>query len=171
MIRALRAILKEAASGQAHLSINNRSKFRRSIALHNHCGCVRGYVPQRRACVGLRPVASAGSRVGPLRITATSCRMRSQISPGQSSLGASTTTTPISARFLIMSERRFPPPWTVETIPGGLKVCDANGQSLAYVYSRENPNDAHMANVLTEDEARRIASNIAKLPELMRGPK
>ena len=25
---------------------------------------------------------------------------------------------------------------TVETIPGGLKVCDANGQSLAYVYPR-----------------------------------
>jgi hypothetical protein len=41
-----------------------------------------------------------------------------------------------------MSELRFPPPWTVETIPGRLKVCDANGQSLAYVYSRENPNDA-----------------------------
>jgi hypothetical protein len=41
-----------------------------------------------------------------------------------------------------MSELRFPPPWTVETIPGGLKVRDANGQSLAYVYSRENPNDA-----------------------------
>jgi hypothetical protein len=66
-----------------------------------------------------------------------------------------------------MSERRFPPPWTVETIPGGLKVCDANGQSLAYVYSRENSNDAHMAKVLTEDEARRIASNIAKLPTLL----
>ena len=66
-----------------------------------------------------------------------------------------------------MSERRFPPPWTVETIPGGLKVCDANGQSLACVYSRENPNDAHMAKVLTKDEARRIASNIAKLPTLL----
>jgi hypothetical protein len=25
-------------------------------------------------------------------------------------------------------------------IPGGFKVCDANGQSLAYVYSRENRN-------------------------------
>jgi hypothetical protein len=58
--------------------------------------------------------------------------------------------------------RRFPPPWTVETIPGGLKVCDANGQSLAYVYARENRNDAHLAKVLTEDEARRIASNIAQ---------
>ena len=34
--------------------------------------------------------------------------------------------------------RRFPPPWTVEKIPGGFKVLDANQQSLAYVYSREN---------------------------------
>ena len=33
--------------------------------------------------------------------------------------------------------------------------------------SRENPNDAHIANVLSEDEARRIASNIAKLPTLL----
>jgi hypothetical protein len=66
-----------------------------------------------------------------------------------------------------MSERRFPPPWTVEKIPGGFKVIDANGRSLAYVYSRENASDAHMARVLTEDEARRIASNIAKLPTLL----
>ena len=68
-----------------------------------------------------------------------------------------------------MIDHRFPTPWTVEKIPGGLKVCDANGQSLAYVYSRENPNEARMAKVLTEDEARRIASNIAKLPELLGG--
>jgi hypothetical protein len=46
-------------------------------------------------------------------------------------------------------------------------VCDANGQSLAYVYSRGNANDADMAKVLTEDETRRIASNIAKLPILL----
>src|SRR4029079_2294426 len=60
--------------------------------------------------------------------------------------------------------RRFPPPWTVEQIPGGYKVKDANGQSLAYVYGRETRADADIAHVLTMDEARRIASNIAKLP-------
>jgi len=64
-------------------------------------------------------------------------------------------------------QRKFPPPWSVEKIAGGLKICDANDQSLAYVYSRENASDAHMANVLTEDEAHRIASNIAKLPTLL----
>jgi hypothetical protein len=46
-------------------------------------------------------------------------------------------------------------------------VIDANGQSLAYVYSRETTDAARIANVLTEDEARRIAANIAKLPALL----
>ena len=66
-----------------------------------------------------------------------------------------------------MTERRFPPPWTVVQLPGGFKVVDAQGQSLAYVYSRESEADADTAGVLTEDEARRIASNIAKLPALL----
>ena len=65
------------------------------------------------------------------------------------------------------STRRFPPPWTVEQIPGGYKVKDANGQSLAYVYGRETKADAVIANVLTMDEARRVASNIDKLPTLL----
>ena len=60
---------------------------------------------------------------------------------------------------------RFPPP--VEKIPGGFKVVDADGQSLAYVYARETRADADTAKVLTMDEARRIASNIAKLPTLL----
>ena len=44
---------------------------------------------------------------------------------------------------------------------------DAQGQSLAYVYGRETRADADIANVLTMDEARRIASNIAKLPNYL----
>jgi hypothetical protein len=64
--------------------------------------------------------------------------------------------------------RRFPPPWTVDEIPGGYVVRDANGQSLAYVYAGENENDAMRAKVLAKDEARRIARNIAKLPELLK---
>jgi len=49
--------------------------------------------------------------------------------------------------------RRFPAPWTVEKIAGGFKVLDANGQSLAYVCSRETKDAANIAGVLIEDEA------------------
>jgi hypothetical protein len=57
----------------------------------------------------------------------------------------------------------FPPPWTVEPIEGGFKVIDSNGQTLAYVYGHADKRDAETAKSLTLDEARRIASNIAKL--------
>ena len=61
--------------------------------------------------------------------------------------------------------RRFPAPWTVEALDGGgFKIVDWNGQSLAYVYGHADPRDAQVAKSLTLDEARRIASNIAKLP-------
>jgi hypothetical protein len=46
-------------------------------------------------------------------------------------------------------------------------VKDANGQALAYVYGRETKADADIAKVLTLDEARRVAANIAKLPGLL----
>ena len=64
--------------------------------------------------------------------------------------------------------RRFPPPWTVEETPGAFKVVDANGQAVAYTYCRDTAESANVAKVLTRDEARRIAANIAKLPELLR---
>jgi hypothetical protein len=63
--------------------------------------------------------------------------------------------------------RRFPAPWTVEAIEAGLKVIDANGQGIAYVYGHAEKRDAETSKGLTLDEARRIASNIAKLPKLL----
>ena len=64
--------------------------------------------------------------------------------------------------------RRFPAPWTAEQIPGGYVVKDATGQSLAYVYARDTKAQADTAKVLTFDEARRVAANIAKMPLLLR---
>jgi hypothetical protein len=64
--------------------------------------------------------------------------------------------------------RRSPAPWKIERLDsGGFKIVDSQGQSLAYVYGHADPCDAQVAKSLTLDEARRIASNIAKLPVLL----
>jgi hypothetical protein len=65
------------------------------------------------------------------------------------------------------SQRRFPTPWRADKIAGGYVVRDANGQSLAYIYSRDNEAEARQAKVLTKDEPRRIVINMARLPELL----
>jgi hypothetical protein len=40
-------------------------------------------------------------------------------------------------------------------------------KALAYVYGHADPREAEIAKSLTLDEARRLESNIAKLPELV----
>ena len=46
--------------------------------------------------------------------------------------------------------RRFPPPWDIEE-------KDNNGQALAYVYFESDARRRTAANLLTREEARRIA--------------
>jgi hypothetical protein len=49
-----------------------------------------------------------------------------------------------------------------------LVIRDHSGQKLAYVYFENEPGRRSAAKLLTKDKARRIAVNIAKLPNLLR---
>jgi hypothetical protein len=63
---------------------------------------------------------------------------------------------------------RFSAPWRIVEIPSGFAVEDATGLQLGVFYGRSDPNTAGHTGFLTTDEARQLAVDFAKLPELLK---
>jgi hypothetical protein len=61
--------------------------------------------------------------------------------------------------------RRFSPPWFPEETDACFVV--RNGQALTYVYFEDEPGRRSASKLLTRDEARGVAADITKLPELL----
>jgi hypothetical protein len=66
-----------------------------------------------------------------------------------------------------ITDRRFPPSWSVEELDERFIVRDANGQALGYFYFEEEQQSPAIDRRLTRDDARRMAVNFAKLPDLV----
>src|SRR5713226_2222468 len=62
---------------------------------------------------------------------------------------------------------RFPGPWRITEFPNGFAVHDATGRQLGFFYSRAYPNPPGQTGFLMVDEARQIAVDFTKLPELL----
>ena len=67
-----------------------------------------------------------------------------------------------------MPDRNLPPPWSAEEHSGYFVVKDGHGLAIAYVYYENEGQRRSAGKLLSKDQARRIALNIAGLPELLK---
>jgi hypothetical protein len=66
-----------------------------------------------------------------------------------------------------VTERRFPKPWKAEETDACFIIETRTGRHWLTSTTRREPGQRSAANLLTRDEARRIAVNMAKLPDLL----
>jgi hypothetical protein len=100
------------------------------------------------------------------------CGMNSQSSVGEFQDNVWQSTAHPSSVFACevgRDERTFPGPWSVDQIPQGYRVFDANHRVLAYVVTGDHGTKNHSAG-LTLEEAQRIARVISSLPDLITEP-
>ena len=57
-------------------------------------------------------------------------------------------------------------PWTAVELQEAFRIEDANGFAVAYTYFTEDPERWSVTKLMSKDEARRIALNIAAQPDL-----
>lgn len=60
---------------------------------------------------------------------------------------------------------RMPTPWTVIEHKEAYEVQDRTGQTLAYIYFEDEPQRRRTLHRVSKDMARRLASQITKLPD------
>ena len=63
---------------------------------------------------------------------------------------------------------RFPAPWRIVELPNGFAVEDDTGKQIGVFYGRA-PDSAGHTGIMTIDEARQMAVDFARLPELLDG--
>jgi hypothetical protein len=61
----------------------------------------------------------------------------------------------------------FPAPWRIVEMPSGFAVEDATGKPIGVFYGRA-PDAAGHTGIMTMDEARQMAIDFARLPELLK---
>jgi hypothetical protein len=62
---------------------------------------------------------------------------------------------------------RFPAPWRIVEIPNGFAVEDTSAKQIGLFYGRA-PNSTGHTGIMTMVEARQMATDFVKLPELLR---